>query len=85
MTISSDDDMIVDDYPEQTSGLGNAVGDRYVRATGFRITARVVVHQNERGRSDVEGLANHFARVDRRFVYRAVADVVIKDKAVLRV
>ena len=42
----------------------------------------MVVHEDQRGGTDIEGLADHLARVDCGFVDRSFREQVVEDKAV---
>ena len=77
--------MVVHGHAKQAAGLGNPRGDRDIGTAGFGISAGVVVHQDQRGRANIERLADHFARVDRRLVDRPLAKQVVEDQPVLRI
>lgn len=82
MALSTDDDMVVHHDAEQAACLGDPACDLDVGPAGLGIPAGVVVHEDHRGRTHVERLTDDLARVDRRLVDRAVADVMIYDQAV---
>lgn len=85
MPLSPDDHMIVNHDPEQAPGFGDAPRDVDIGPARLGIAAWMIVDQNHRARADVERLLNHLARMDRGFVDRAVADVVVHDQPIARV
>lgn len=77
--------MIVDRDAQQAPGFCNTLGNLDVRATGLGIATGMVVYEDQRGRSDVQRLADDLARMDCRFIDSAIAHVVVEDQSVLRV
>lgn len=85
MIAAADDHMIVNHYAEVLTSLGDPGCNRNVGAAGLRIAARMVVHQDQGSRTDVETLSDDLARVDRPFVDRAVMHHHIGNEPILRV
>ena len=85
MAFPPDDDVVVDDDPEQPPGFRDAARDVDVGPARLRVAARVVVHQDQCARAYVERFLDHFARMDRRLVDRAVTHVMVEDQSVARV
>ena len=77
--------MVVDGHAHVPPGLGDALGDLDVGAARLGIARGVVVDEDHRGGADVHRPADHFARMDRGLVDRAVAHVMILDQPVLGV
>ena len=85
MAAGADDDMIVQLDAQPLADLGDVAGDGDVLFARAWIAARVVVHQDQAGGAEIERPADHFARVDRRFAGRSLAEMLVADQHVLRV
>src|SRR5690606_39723943 len=82
MPLAPDDHVIVDYNSQMTPGLGDALGDLDVRAARLGISARMVVHQDQSSGAKIQTAPNNLARVDRRFVDRALAREVVVDQPI---
>ena len=69
--------------PSPRPTISRVIGD--VAARGRRIAARMVVHQDERARAELERALDHFARIDRRVVDGALLLHLLLDQHVLAV
>ena len=71
--------MVVNGDTQKPSGLGNALGDLNIGLARLGISARVIMHQNQRASTNIEAALDHFARVNTGLVNRSVMDEVIDD------
>src|SRR2546425_493537 len=62
----ADDNMVEDGNADQRPRCRQLLGDLLVVVAGGRVSRRVVMHQNDRGRAVPDGLLEHLARVDLR-------------------
>lgn len=68
MALLTDNDMVVHRHAKQSARFHNAVGNLNVGAARLRVSARVIMRQNYRHRTDVQRTADDFTRVDRSLV-----------------
>ena len=70
VSVLADDDVVVHGNPERAGDVDDRLGHLDVGLRGRRIAGGVVVHQDDRGRGQLERALDDLARLDRRVVDR---------------
>src|SRR3546814_9844416 len=83
--VCSSDLMIVDAYAQPSARFDDVAGGVDILLDGRRVAAGMIVHQNERGRTQVDGSANHLTHIDCRLIYGAIAHIFIPEQHVAAV
>lgn len=77
------DHMVMHRDTQQPTCFGNAVGDLYIGAAGFRVSAGVIVDKDQSCRSDIQPALDDLARMNGGFVNGSVMHQMIQQQAVL--
>src|SRR3546814_6444861 len=77
--------MIVDAYAQPSARFDDVAGSVDILLAGRRVAAGMIVDQNERGRTQVDGSANHLPHIDCRLIYGAIAHIFIPDQHVVAI
>src|SRR6185437_13957427 len=85
MTAAADDEMIVNRNVQGFRRVGDVARHVDVGASGRRVAARMIVHQNYRRSAELERALDDLARIDGRVVDRAACQHFVGDEYVLAI